>query len=397
MAEEKKKLAVLHILEATTGGTRRHLVDITAALDKEKFDVSVACATRRDPAFLPDVEKMRAAGVDVTVIPMVRSINLVSDIVALARLVRLLKGGSFDIVHTHSSKAGFLGRLAARLTKVPVAVHTAHVFAFQMSIHPAIQSLYLALERLVAPLTRRFICVCEDEKTTAVKAGLAPADRFVVIPNGLPEPDPDPPPPPTDIGFGPEHVIIGTIGRLTRQKRHVDLILAAKSVVKHAPRARFVIVGTGELQAELEALIDELALRETVRIINVRDSFESYYPAIDIFALPSAWEGMPYALLDAMSHGNAIVATRVGGVPEAIYDDESGLLVPPADPAALAIALVRLVNEPDLRSRLGTNAQKAVAGDFSLERMVEQTEELYEELAARSAGERLAPAASGKA
>ena len=382
MKPRSDKLAVLHILEATTGGTRRHLVDLTTALDRETFDVSVICATERDKAFLLDIDRMRAAGVDVTVIPMVRNISPVRDTVAFTRILDLLKQRSFDIVHTHSSKAGFLGRLAARLARVPATVHSPHVFAFQMDVHPAVRSLYFRLEKLVASRTDRFICVCANEKQIAVDAGLASPEKFTVIPNGISGPASGTTASAPDLGFGPNHVIIGTVGRLTRQKGLVNLVCAAKSVIDHVPQARFILVGTGELKARLESLIHELSLDGKVRIIDVKDGFESFYPLIDIFVLPSVWEGMPYALLEAMSHSNAIVATRVGGVPEAVHDGKSGLLVPPADPAALAIALVRLARDPDLRAGLGKNAKESAAANFSLERMVRQTEDLYHRLGA---------------
>ena len=380
MQPQSDKLAVLHILEATTGGTRRHLVDLTTALDKQAFDVSVVCATRRDPAFLPDIDRMRAAGVSVTVIPMIRSISPVRDTIALVRILRFIKQHSFDIVHTHSSKAGFLGRIAARLAHVPAVVHTPHVFAFQMDVHPFVRSSYRRLEKLVAPFTSRFICVCADEKEAAVRAGLAPADRFTVITNGVGTPDAGASALPTELNIEPGTIVIGTIGRLTRQKGHQYLVRAAKQVIDKSPEARFLIVGTGELKTELALLIDALSLQDKVRIIDVNDGFASFYPVIDIFVSPSAWEGMPYALLDAMSHGNAIVATRVGGVPEAITDGETGVLAPPNRASALAEAITRLLGDTELRTRLGMNAKNAVAGNFSLGQMVKATEDLYRDL-----------------
>lgn len=383
----RRQIRVLHIIEATTGGTRRHLKNLVTHLDPSRFDVSVICSTMRDSTFLYDIEDMRAKGVKVHVVQMVREINPLKDFLAFLKLIRIIQPELYDIVHTHSSKAGFLGRVVGQVKNVSIIVHTPHVFPFEMDVPKIFRTFYLALERFLAPFTDRFICVCNAGRAVALQAGLAPSLKFTVIENGIE---------PVEtlsadfvsksaelrhaINLNDDNVVIGTVGRLTRQKGHHVLLEAMRIIVSRFPHLRLVIVGDGELEAEIKLLIKDTGLSDYCHIISPVGTMLHYYSIFDIFVLPSLWEGLPYSLLDAMAMAKPIIASAVGGVPEVIENGKYGLLVPPKDKHALVDAISKLASNIELRCQLGKESAEVVRKKYRLDKMVNRTEKLYEVL-----------------
>jgi glycosyltransferase involved in cell wall biosynthesis len=174
--------------------------------------------------------------------------------------------------------------------------------------------------------------------------------------------------------------LVGSVGRFRPQKGYADLLVAMKQVKENAPTARLLLVGDAELQADLEAKAMSLGLDEVVTFAGVRTDVPEILTALDVFVLASLWEGMPNAILEAMAAGLPVVATAVGGTPEVVVDGVTGLLVPPRDPTALAQAITRLLDDPDLRQRMGRAGRERVLQHFSVEQMVKRTQTLYEQL-----------------
>ncbi len=388
-----EKIRVLEIVEATSAGTRRHVTDLTGHLDSRRFAVTLVCATLREKGFLEDVQALRERGVAVVVIQMVRHISPVRDGAAFFRILRVIRRGGFDVVHTHSSKAGFLGRLAARVAGVKTIIHTPHTFAFEMGIGRVRKALYWGLEWFAACFTKRIICVCQSEADNAVKAGLAPAGKFVVIENGLSEESFSAPADQSDarrvLGLGAEARVVGMVGRFEPQKGHLDLVRAASWVVARCPDVCFVLAGEGSKWPAVRRLIDERGLGPHFRLPGVVDHPRLLYAAFDVVVLPSLWESLPYSLLEAMAAGKAIVATSVGGMPGAVVHGETGWLVPPEKPELLAAALVELLANPEKRQALGAAARARAQHRYRLGDMVAKVEALYLSLAgcADSAGD----------
>jgi len=381
-ATAKSGIKVVEILEATTGGTRRHLFDLVMNLDPARFALSIVCATRRDPAFQADLAAFRDRGLPVTVVPMVRELRPWADLSAWRQIRRYLIEKRPEVVHTHSSKAGFVGRLAARSARIPFVVHTPHHFAFDMEIGGLRRAFYLQLERWAARYTDRFICVCPAEKAAALRRRLAVPDKFTVIENGIGPTATAPDPAAVErwrreIGLPPNAPLIGAVGRLTRQKGHADLLRAMPAVLCRFPNARLVLAGDGELHRALVTLAAALDLSRNVIFAGQREDVLPLYPLLDVLAMPSLWEGLPYTLLEGMAAGRAIVASAVGGVPDVLRQGESGFLVPPHAPAALAEAVCGLLADAELRNRLGVNARKVVAQQCRLEEMVARTAAVY--------------------
>lgn len=358
---------VLQVLEATVGGTRRHLRELSLGLLQAGWQVDVAYALGRDPGFAQDLELFRRHGVGLHEVPMLRGPAPVEDWRAVARLRSLLRQLHPDLAHAHSSKAGMLTRLAARQAGVPV-VYTPHHFACEMRVSAPLRALYRALERRAAPWCARLIAVSQAEAVAARRLGYPPA-KIATIPNGIPPavaPDGEPTEARFDIAFA---------GRFCRQKG-VDLLLAVlPSLRLRRPGLRVALMGDGDTRlcrrarrmpgVTLLPAGDQAAVLELLR-------------ASRIFALPSRWEGLPYALLEAMQAGVPVVAAAVGGVGDVVTHGRDALLVPPDDPAALAAALEALLNDTALRARLAGAAMQRVR-EFSLDRMLRATRREYAE------------------
>ena len=379
-------LEVLEILEATTGGTRRHLNDLVSHLDRKRFHVSVLCSTKRNKAFVGDVERMRREGIEVKIVPMVRAIWPLADLISFVRILLHIRINKYDIVHTHSSKAGMLGRLAARLAGVPRIIHTPHVFPFQMRVAHWRQAWYSRLERLAAGLTDAFICVSRQEQQVAIEQCLASEKKFVVIENGIDIPGS------TDAAevahqrsilraehsIGPGAPVVATVGRFARQKGHRYLIEAVFRAREQFPALKLVLAGGGRETHAIQSQIHHLGLEDATTILGECENSTVVHRMADIVVLPSLWEGLPYVLIEAMAAGKAIVASGVGGVTDAVTDGENGLLIPPGDVDALAGALVCLLGDPELSERLGMNARATAVERYGIENMINRLEKVYE-------------------
>jgi glycosyltransferase involved in cell wall biosynthesis len=374
-------IRVAQVMEATTGGMRRHLTLLTQHLNRDAFAVEVIASTLRDPRFLDDVAQMRAAGRPVHIVPMVREIRPWRDLAALVQLWRQFRVGRYDIVHTHSAKAGFLGRLAARGAGVRVTLYSPHAFPFMMSSG---KGLYAWLERFAARYTTRFIAVSEGERAAGLAAGVGRPEQYVVIENGVDLAALRAAEQWSDVraewGLNAGDLVVGAVGRLVDQKGFRDLIAAAPQVLAAVPQAHFVIVGSGELAEKLQRQAQQASVAHRVHFAGWRQDVMACYDAFDLFVLPSLWEGCPYTLLEAMGCGRAVVATRVPGSVDIVREGETGRLVEPAQPAALAEAIIALARDPERRRQMGERGREVVERDYTLARFIAKVEALYEEV-----------------
>ncbi len=384
-------MRVLQVMECTIGGTRRHLRDLVHGLLRRGIRVDVACAAIRDPRMRQDMAAMGAAGARVTEVPMVRAIRPFRDGWHAARLGALMAGRGIDIVHTHSSKAGALGRTAALLCSRARRVHTPHTwsFSFQGGVgqggEPAgPRGLLLATERALGRITHRMVNVSESERAEGRALGVIAPDRARVVPNGI---DPAGYARPSgggalraELGIPPDAPVVGTVGLLNDAKGH-DLLVAAAA--RLPPDVHVLIVGHGEREAALRSQAVRLGLGPRLHLAGWRDDLGAAHHAMTVFALPSRWEGLPYALLEALAAGLPCVASDVNGSRDILDAAEPcGLLVPREDPAALAVALGRLLQEPALCRTLAAAGPRRVAAEFTLERMIDRTVALYDEVLA---------------
>lgn len=377
---------LLLIAEATIGGTRKHLGQLALGLHGDRFAVTVLCATRRDPSFAGDIEEFRRRGIRVKVLDMRRRIHPWADLVALLRIATWLLSNRFDVVHTHSSKAGFLGRMAARLTGHRRIVHTPHSFAFlhDAEFPAARRRLFLTVERFLGRLTTRLVAVSRAEARVAVDHRIVTAEKVRVIHNGIDVAAEltDVAPPPAAWRLDPNRRAIGTVGLLEVSKGQADLIDALPRIVRAVPEVRCLVVGPGSLRAALEARVAEAGLGDVVAFPGHLQPSLGLIAQLEIFVLPSLWEGFPYVLLEAMALERPVVATDVGGCPEVVSPGETGLLVPPHRPDRLAAAILELLEDRERASRMGRAGARRVRREFDLDTMIGSHATLYQELTA---------------
>ncbi len=312
---------------------------------------------------------------------LVREIHPVKDALALARLTRFLRAGRWDVVHTHSSKAGVLGRCAARLAGVPHVVHTVHGWGFHEGQSAAVFRLYVLLERMCAPRTDVLVHVAERDRVLGLRQRIGRPEQYRLIRSGIEiarfRDDRTPPAAARRaLGVPEDAFVVGSVGRLVPQKAPLDLVDAFAEVAAAVPRAFLVIVGDGPLRGAVEARAAARGLADRVVLPGIRRDVPALLRAFDVFALSSRWEGLPRVFPQAMAAGLAVVATDVAGAADIVEPGHTGFLVPPGDTRALGHGILRLAGDAALRRRLGAAARDAVEA-FSAERMAGQLEDVY--------------------
>jgi glycosyltransferase involved in cell wall biosynthesis len=354
---------------AETGGAQAYVAALLPAV-AERFDVAVAA---HGGGFLE--EAAAAAGVRYHALEHLRRpIEPRRDVRALVELVRLLRSERPLVVHANSSKAGVLGRLAAVLARVPVRIFTEHGWAFAPRTGAA-RAVYLWADRLMSPLTTATICVAESERAIGLAARTCRADRTVVIHNGV-----DLDRPRRGPGTGRSPVGILSVGRFRAPKDFTTLVQSVARLERGLVQLR--IVGDGPDHAAIAAEIARLDVAGAVELLGARRDVAELLAESDVFVLSSRSEGLPMSVLEAMAAAVPVVATRVGGIPELVPDDQTGTLVPAGDAPALAAALDRLARDPELRDRLGAAARRRAEQQFSLAAFRRAHVALYDRLAA---------------
>lgn len=310
----------------------------------------------------------------------IESINPL-DAIILFSLWRVCRREKFDLVATHTSKGGFLGRLAARLAGVPHIVHHAHGFSFNKVLSPLTRRFYIALERFAARAGDMIISVNDEHRSMAIELGIDSPDRIRTVHNGIDVSafgNTDRKTARRNLGFDDAALLIGAIGRLSPQKGYVYLIQAFRMLSDWFPSARLVVAGIGPLANELDREAHRLGVANRVDFLGFRRDIAGLLAAFDVYAQPSLWEGHSISLIEALAAGKPIVATNIDGNREVVDHGETGLLVPAADPGALADALERLLKDTELARQLGTDARRAAMNRFSQEEMVRRNLEAYD-------------------
>ena len=339
------------------------------------------------PALGPEgslLERARSGGFDVRMLSELRrSLHPSRDWTAYRRLIQMLRELQPDIVHTHSSKAGILGRAAAAAAGIP-AVHTVHGAAFHYGQNPFAYRAYVAAEKWAARRTARFISVANAMTREYVAAGVAAADRFTTIYSGFDvEPFLTPPRPPADVreelGLTAEHIVVGKVGRLFHLKGHEFVIAAARDVVAAQPNVRFLLVGDGILRARYEAQLRAAGLERHFVFTGLvpPDRVPELIHACDIVVHTSQWEGLARVLPQALIAAKPVVAYDVGGAAEVVIPGKTGYLLPRDSVREVAEALVALAADPALRRRMGEAGRARCTNQFRHEFMTQRIRAVY--------------------
>jgi glycosyltransferase involved in cell wall biosynthesis len=367
------KIRIMEMIDRPSlGGGQRALLLLAANLNRGLFDVCVSSAPGG-----PLVEEADKSGLRHIPVPLDRKLGPR----AVGKIAAMLKDQGIDILHTHGGYAGLYGRWAARRSGTPVVVHTLHGIHYLHYRNPLLRRISIGLERLLSRRTDRLVLVSYADLGRAVKHRLAPPDRLTVIPNGTPVPCALSAEAEVkkrlELGWKLGPPIVGTVARLHRQKGVLYFLLAGEIISARFPDVRMAVVGDGPLGRNLRRRARRLKIDDKVFFLGERQDAFELMSLFNIFVLPSLWEGLPFVLVEAATLGKPIVATSVDGVREVIEEERTGLLVPPRDPQLLAGAVIRLLEDRELASRLGERARAAIPPRFPLRRMVEQTESLY--------------------
>jgi len=340
------------------------------------------------PAIGPEGELIRRArrcGIHTIVVPdMQRAVHPVRDARALASLVSITRRLRPDLVHTHSSKAGVLGRVAARACRVPAVVHTIHGLPFHPYQKAAYNALCIAAERLGARCSDRLVCVADAMRRQALDAGVGSPHQYVTIYSGMEvdaflEADRHRERARRAFGFAEEDVVIGKIARLFHLKGHRYVLEAAPRIIQRCPRARFLFVGDGILRETLQRQAARIGVADRVVFAGLVDAarIPEMIGAMDIVVHASLREGLPRAVVQALLGGRAVVCYAVDGAPEVVLDGVTGRLVPPRSVEELADAVVELAADPARARRMAFEARRRFTDRFRAETMVRELETLY--------------------
>jgi len=354
-------LNILYVITRgdSIGGAQTHLLDFARGHVAARHQMTTVIGTR-GPLF----DELTALGVPTIELPSLKKeIHPLADARAIRDLVRVIKRVQPDVVSCHSSKSGIVGRIAARICKVP-CVFTAHGWAFTEGVPQPGRFLYRWIERSLAPLAARIICVSEHDRQLALAAGIDPR-RLVTVHNCMPDIPPDLRAQPRQDG----PLRLTMVARFDLQKDHSTLLQAVAQVED----VHVNLVGSGPTMEIHRLLARHLGIERRVSFLGTRRDVAQILAASDAFALISNWEGFPRSTLEAMRAGLPVIVSDVGGAAEAVEPGITGFVVPPGDVAAVAHAIHQLARDEDLRLRMSKAARKRYQDEFTFDRMYHET------------------------
>lgn len=380
------KILHLHTLPVVSGSGINTFLSMRGQM-RAGHEVELACAPEGRLQQWVEKEGMRFRPLN----HMVWGLNPLKDLAVVIEIILLIRRESYEVIHTHNSKAGFVGRLAGFLSRKPLVIHTVHGFAFHDAERRWKCRLYRFCERLAAHWCDHMIVISQPLIDWAVRERIAGPEKMTKIYSGidiecyhskgaskiLRE----------ELGLSEKDFIIGEVAKLWEGKGHQYLLEAVAMLKDRIPNLKCLLVGTGDLRPELEDQVETLGIGDRVIFTGFREDIPAVTQLLDVSVLPSLFEGMGRAVLEGQAAGKAVIGTRVGGIPDIIEHERTGLLIPPADAPAIAESIWRLYSEPELRNQLGFNAARAVNEQFSAERMNREILQVYEKhLGARQTG-----------
>ena len=390
-----RKIKVVHIITRfDKGGSAENTLLTVLGLNKEKYSILLIKglsleSEMSDEESLAVSESLKIAeenNIKVINLPfLVRKIAPLTDLKALFTLFKILRKERPDIVHTHTSKAGFLGRFASFLARVPIIIHTPHGHVFHSYFGPTLTKIFVIAEKILSLITDKIITLTNRERDEHIERRIAPLNKFITIHSGVDldrfmNLNIDIKKKKKELNIPQDFYVIGTVGRLVPIKGHKYLVSAAEMIIKEFPKTVFVIVGDGFLKPILERHAEALGIRKNIIFTGWRKDVPEILYLFDILVFPSLNEGMGRVMIEGMSLGKPIVASNVGGIRDLIEDGKNGLLVPPRDSNALRKAISRLIRNKKLAEGLGKIGKMEVYPDFDASTMVKKIDNLYESL-----------------
>jgi glycosyltransferase involved in cell wall biosynthesis len=394
------RVRVLQLTGITVGGSAEHLLQLATLLPPDRFDVRIALSGGG-----PLDGEIRASGLPVFDYAPSHGeghfkqatpdgpVELVRQFLRIRADIRRHR---YDVVHTHTSVAGAMGRVAAWTARTPVRVHMLHAYAGHDAVPQPKRSLFRALERALGLFTTHYVAGSAFIRDVGVRRRVIPAAHTTVIPYSSRQEAGDATPAErarlrAELGLPPDALLVAVVGRVEDQKGVDHLIRAARTVTAEVPAAHVVVVGDGTRRPEMERLAAELGLAERVHFTGWRHDLTDVMRAIDVLALPSRWEAFGIVNLEAMAAAKPVVGFAVEGIPEVVVHGETGLLSPAGDEEGLARDLVRVLTDPELAARLGGAGRRRFVEQYAPEQMARAHVELYDRLLTAAAEGRRRP------
>ncbi|WP_333913757.1 glycosyltransferase family 4 protein [Vibrio coralliirubri] len=374
-----KKVKLLHIqlLPLLTGVQNVSLAELSR-LDDNKFDKYLVC---KEPGALTELcQKINVN--TATCKYFVREISFIKDVCAFFWLYMYLRRNDFDVVHTHSSKTGVLGRLAARLAGVPMIVHTVHGFSFPSANNRLQQVIYQLLERLGASCSDIIICLHDADKEICIQSLKVSSDKIKIVPNGVdlyrfhPSPMDEKVKLRAEKSLPKNHILVGMVGRLWPQKNPQLLVDSALDILKTHQDVSFIFVGDGELRGTLEDNVDA-CFKKHFHFLGWRDDTPEILKCLDIFVLPSLWEGMPLAILEALASGLPCVVSNIPGNHHLVRNGVNGFLFSPDRQDELTEIINSLLVNRDKIGFISNQARESAVGMYDIKSRVRKVDEIY--------------------
>ena len=378
------------IARVNMGGPALHVAYLTAGLRERGYDTTlVAGSLARGEDSMEFVAD--ELGVEVERLPgLRRDISPIRDVIAVQRLAEVIRRERPDILHTHTAKAGAVGRMAALLAgdaRPPIVVHTFHGHVLRGYFGPVRTFAFRLLERLLARTTTALVAVSPEVRDDLVALGVAPREKFTVVRLGIELEDRVAGVDGRDetrrvLGIATDRFTVGWIGRMTGVKRTGDVLLAFKQLQDRGVDATLCLVGDGPERDQVERRAHDLGIMRNTLFLGYQEDVAPFYAAFDAMILPSGNEGTPVSAIESLAAGRPVVATRVGGVPDVVRDGEDGFLVDRGAVDQLVDALARLAADPDLRARMGEAGRSRVLPRYAVQRLVDDVDRLYRSLLA---------------
>ena len=386
-----KKLDILQITQSLGGGVQKYITQLCENLDRSRFSIT-ACFSKESEKNqqkndIPFPDACRQAAIPYVVVSMQRAINPWKDFIAFLSVFQQIRHRSFDIVHAHSSKAGFLARVAARLARVPVVIYSPHAFSFDGPQSALKKFFFIFFEKIASLFCDAIIVDSLSEKELALKFKICREKKITIISPSLKL---------TDyhltitgeekkeflrtLGIPIGNRLITMISRLAPQKDPLTFIYSAAILKKNFSDLSFLLVGDGPLMNDCLGMVRKMNLSEEVKLLGWRTDYKTLLQMSDVFVNPSLWEGLPFILLEAMIYKKSVVATQATGTRDVIKDGENGFLVPLRSPKLLADKIKWVLDNPGIAMKIGKEAKKTVEHNYSLEKTILMIEELYLQL-----------------
>ena len=385
-----QKIKVIHIITRLDRGGSAQNTLLTCHELSHKYDVVLAHGLSLESR-MTDWEKQsvnrqiteaRKNGLkDITISSLVRRIDPVRDLRALFAICKLVKREKPAIVHTHTYKAGILGCWAAKMAGVPIIIHTPHGHIFFGHFSPLVTNFFMMIEKLTAGIVDRMVALTEGERRDYIACSVANPEKMVTIHSGVNmdrfmKVKVNTERKKRSLGLNPEAPVVGAVGWLLPIKGPLYLLRAMGEIWQNHPDIHLVYVGKGDLEEDVKREASRTGVSDKVKFLGWRDDIPEIMQVLDIFVLPSLNEGMGRVLVEAMASGKPIVASNVGGIPDLVKDGQNGFLVGPGDVNGLSLAMKKLIEDEELRVKMGAKG-RAMAQSYGVEEMIRKIDDLY--------------------